>query len=100
MYLLVDASGSRLHDDDDFRRLDLRLTDEVGVDRLPDTLEALHPGSEIDGDHVWFPVDALRRLGRPQDPQWVEQFGAMIAYAARSGWTRDEERTVRLHVVP
>ena len=100
MHLVVDASSARLHEEDNFRQLDLRLTDGLSVDRLPGALEALHPRSEVDGDHVWFPVDALRGLGRPQDPKWLEEFAAMIAYATRSGWTRDAERDVRLHVVP
>lgn len=100
MHLVVNATSAHLHEEDNFRQLDLRLADGLSVDRLPGVLAALHPGSEVDGDHVWVPVDVLRGLGRPQDPTWLEEFAAMIAYATGSGWTRDEERHVRLHVVP
>ena len=99
MHLVMDSSRARLEDADNFRQLDLRVSGALEAGGLQGALETLDPASEVDGEHAWVPVAALRDLGRTEDQEWLESFASMIAFAARSGWTRDDEEQVRLHVV-
>lgn len=67
-----------LHDRDDFERF------EVVAEKA---------------DHVFVPVDELRRLAgeRAEDAEWQRQLEGMVAYAESKGWV-GEDGSIRAHV--
>jgi hypothetical protein len=52
---------------------------------------------DIDNESVFFDVEALAALGRPDDPEWRSRFDGMVAYAGRHGWV-DGEGRVQAHL--
>jgi hypothetical protein len=77
-------------DADDLQRLHVELTPGHGLGRL----------GEIDGDHAWLAIDALRRAGAvsASSPDWADRFDAMIDYAAGKGWLDPSGASVRAHI--
>jgi hypothetical protein len=53
----------------------------------------------VEPEHAWIAFDALRALAgaRAADPAWSEGLRAMVAYADRHGWVR-EDGAIRAHV--
>jgi hypothetical protein len=94
---LTENCGVNLAQAADFRNFAPRLPSARSLAEV--TLDAsLFPtGSVEDEAHVWLDVAALKALG-PGGAAWGAGFDAMIAYAARHGWTRHEASEVRVHV--
>ena len=64
---------------------------------------ALTELGDVDGDHVWLAIAALRDTAAATVPEpdrvaWAEGFDGMIAYAASKGWTNEAGTHVRAHV--
>ncbi|HEY9563787.1 MAG TPA: hypothetical protein VIR30_08460 [Nocardioides sp.] len=99
MHLDHSATGGTLADVDNFRELDARIPRSTPPADVQDWLDGL--GATRDDEHVWVPVRALSRMGRPSDPKGISQFDKMIAYADGAGWVRTDGDTklVRAHVI-
>lgn len=82
---------------DDLKRLSVVL-DQPGTPEAID--RALGDLGRLDGvAHAWLNITNLRRAsGRADDPDWTEQFEAMIAFAGSHGWLDPEGDAVRAHL--
>ncbi|MCT2581603.1 hypothetical protein [Actinophytocola gossypii] len=92
MYVRVNAGTASVEDVRNLRQLHVEL---AGIDDRA-AAEALAGAGlgELDGDHAWLRIAALRAAG---EDAWRAEFDAMIEYARTKGWV-DGER-VRAHVV-
>ncbi len=88
VYVVGTGAGAELHDVDNFRDLHVRLA----------ACSSIGGFGELDGDHAWLDPEALRAAG-PDTPAWRDGFEAMLGFAAKHGWTSDDGRRVRAHVV-
>jgi hypothetical protein len=79
---------------------------EIDLATVPPTVALREPDDftafdvvVVEPEHVWIEVDALRSLAgaRADDPAWGEGLRAMVAYADRHGWVR-EDGAIRAHV--
>ena len=60
---------------------------------------ALTDFGELDGDFAWLAIDELRNRASVGMPgSWLDQFQAMIDYAAEHGWVDESRGAVRAHV--
>lgn len=94
--VLSSTEPPRLTDLGRFDRLHAAVRGDVGAVRLG---ALCRPG---DDEHVWLDVGAAREAGAAAtgDAEFAEQYDAMIAYAAKSGWVDDAGTHVRAHVEP
>jgi hypothetical protein len=101
MFVLVSPgaqSGARsaVHDPLDLKQLRVEFRD-VSDEAAAAALAAAGLG-DVDGDHVWLEVSALRAAGDGTG-DWGTQFDAMLGYAQHQGWTDAELTRVRAHIV-
>jgi hypothetical protein len=55
--------------------------------------------ARLDGDDVWVPVDAVRRLAAGRvGADWESDFTAMLEFARGKGWLDPSGRAIRAHV--
>lgn len=52
----------------------------------------------LDGEHAWLSIAELRDHARIDDPEWDEEFDAMIDYARSQAWLDESGTAVRAHV--
>lgn len=64
-----------------------RVLNETGMGRLDD-----------DADHAWLKIDELRDHARIDDPEWDDEFDAMIDYARTQEWIDESGTAVRAHL--
>jgi hypothetical protein len=92
------GSGARaaVGDSQDLTRLSVEFRD-VSDAAAAAALGAAGLG-QVDGDHVWLEVSALRAAG-DRAGDWGTRFDGMLGYAQRQGWTDEELTRVRAHIV-
>lgn len=57
-------------------------------------------GAAAGDDHVWITVDEIERLaGSAVTTEWQSNFELMLAFAASKGWTDDDQRMIKGHIV-
>lgn len=84
--------GAALEDLDNFKAF------KVVCDPLSDLHDpALAVVGRLEDGHFWVDQDWVRQRGRPEDADWAEGLGQMIAYAAKSGWI-SPTGAIRAHV--
>jgi hypothetical protein len=88
-----------LEEPDIFNAFDVRV--QVPRSDLKQVERALDGIGSLDGDAVvWVRRAWLREAsGRAGVESWEKGFAAMLAYAARHGWTDPAADTVRAHIV-
>lgn len=91
MIIDIDDAGARLAEADDFKTLKVRCHIDPG------RIERILPEARRDGDHIWIAPAWLAGEGRGTDPEWMDKFAKMLAYAAKSGWM-DDGGAVRVHI--
>lgn len=96
---LAPGQPPRVTAPDDLRRFQVVVAAERSA--LPQLAEALRGVLEFEGDgHAWVLVNwLLDASGRAGSEEWRSGFDAMMAYAARHGWTRKDPPALRGHIV-
>jgi hypothetical protein len=69
----------------------------VGDDAAATALSGAGLGN-VDGDHAWLGVSALRAAG-DGSAAWTSGFDGMLAFAASKGWASEDGTRVRAHIV-
>lgn len=88
----MNASGVALDDADNFRAFAVVVTGE------PDLSSALAGLGVVDGDHVFFDAEAVKRLaGERATDDWGANFDKMVEFARSKGWV-DGAGRVRAHI--
>ena len=87
----VHGTPVALREPDDFTAFRVEVDGDGDWD---DLARALDGTGHVDAPHAWIALDALRALGRGDDPQWLEQLDGMVAYARGKQWV-DELGCVR-----
>ena len=82
---------------------DLKSLSVQAADRAH--LSALGALGQVDGDHVWLSIDALKAAAAatvPDDERsaWADGYDGMIAYATSKGWASADGSAVRAHITP
>jgi hypothetical protein len=96
-----EVPGVRVADVDDLTRLHLAVgavtDDEVDAALRKDGL-----GRLVDADNGVLDVAALRAAAEPRatSASWGQDFDAMVAAAADTGWAADDGASLRVHVEP
>lgn len=52
----------------------------------------------LEGEHAWLSIAELRDHARIDDPEWDEEFDAMIDYARSKSWLDETGSAVRAHL--
>lgn len=103
MFVLVSKSGSgrarvAVLDSQDLSQLHVELRD-VG-DRAAGTALADAGLGEMDGEHAWLLVSALRNAAKGgTGSDWSRRFETMLDFARRNGWADEKRTRLRAHVV-
>lgn len=93
MRLVVDEAGKVVATQTAvFTSLDIQSTDQA---RLAEAFAGI---GTVEDDHVWLDITWLREACASPCEEWQAGFDAMIDFATRKGWTR-EDSLVRVHVV-
>lgn len=100
MIIEINRAGEMvLNNADDFKAFkvvaDGEALDGEGIIRALDGIGTLEEGRK----HVWFdPKAFVSAFGVDRGAQWVAQFDAMVAGAAKYGFVDDKTGAVRAHV--
>ena len=93
MRLVVDGAGQVVATQTAvFTSLDVLTTNRAGL------AQAFAAIGTVEDDHVWVDIAWLRKACASPCEEWQAGFDAMIDFATRKCWTR-ENRLVRAHVV-
>lgn len=100
MYVRISRESVELVDPSDFSSFHAVYPAGLGHGELVDIVRREDLGEVLPaGGHLMVPLETLRRLAAGRvGPTWEQDFDAMIAYAARKGWLREDGTRVRAHL--
>ncbi len=98
MFVEIDGGGPHVRDAENLKSLSVEAPSAAALTRLAGLGEV-----DPEGTHVWLDIAAFKTLaGETVDPaardEWSAGFDAMIAFAAKHGWTDPTGTKVRAHV--
>lgn len=99
MFLKISAGGEATFEDrDNFRAFKLVVDGDRG--KLDDARRALSGKAELpDAETAWIFEAVLRSWpGVAQDPQWQDNFSAMIEKARPHGWIDETRKAIKAHI--
>lgn len=73
----------------------------LDADRLAAQLREVDQGAwgELSADgYVWVSREAIERAVGADDPEWIEGFAGMVAFARSHGWVSEDGARIRAHV--
>lgn len=100
MIVMIAADGAvEVIRSDDTNGLEIEAPE--GIDVTPALAAAGLGGESASTLHHWLSIDVLRELASSGQtgPDWSDRWSGMIAFAARHGWTNDDDTAVMAHLV-
>ncbi|WP_417217812.1 hypothetical protein [Arthrobacter sp.] len=97
MYVDIDTTGhATLRDVGNLRELKV-IAPAIADADVASALETAGWG-QLDGEHAWLSIAALREAGTGQEAGWEAGFDDMIAYATSKDWLSADGLGVRAHL--
>lgn len=89
----------QVHDAGNLKALHVLAPESWTERQIAGALRSGEWGGPVEDGHAWLDVAALRlRAGVDVEPEWHEQFDAMIDYARGKGWCDETGTHVRAHL--